>query len=315
VIAFVTGAAGFLGSHLCDELLERGYKVIGVDNFFRGKKENLPKHENFTFEDCDLTESAPGWGVKLHIYRTQPDVVVHYGAINGTRYFYDIPYKVCNDNIKMTQNVLDGCKVVKSVKKVVYASSSEIYGPEPVVPTKETEPMVLHSSADRDSYASSKGIGEFLVKLWAKENDRNYLIVRPFNTYGTRMATGGYGQVIPEFIERIQSNEEFFLYGDGKQTRSFCYVKDHTKIVTELIENVDDEILNVGFDEEVTIGHLAKSIHDSLGLDYNPKYKDAWANDTKWRKPDLSKLKACINHKNFVPLKVGIQKLLGEKNA
>lgn len=306
----VTGAAGFLGSHLCDDLLDNGHSVLGLDNFFRGKKNNLPSHKEFQFIFCDLVD-----GLKSNISDYEPEVVVHYGAINGTRYFYDIPYKVCNDNIKMTQNVLDACKSVDSVKKIVYASSSEIYGPEPNVPTKETEPMILHTSADRDSYASSKAIGEFLVKLWAKENNKKYLIVRPFNTYGTRMATGGYGQVIPEFIERIKSGNEFFLYGDGQQTRSFCFVKDHTKIVTTLIENTNNKILNVGFDEEVTINDLAKSIHDILNIEYKPKYKDAWSNDTKWRKPDLLELKSHVDYKNFTPLRLGIEKILGEKNA
>ena len=307
----VTGAAGFLGSHLCDDLLDDGHEVIGLDNFFRGKKQNLPKHENFTFHECDLRDSSPGWGVKLHIYNTQPDVVVHYGAINGTRYFYDIPYKVCNDNILMTQNVLDGCKMIKSVKKVVYASSSEIYGPSPKIPTEETEEMILYPQADRDSYASSKGIGEFLVRLWAKENDKKYLIVRPFNTYGPRMATGGYGQVIPEFIERIQSDEDFYLFGDGKQTRSFCYVKDHTRIVTELIKNIDDQILNVGFDDEITIKELAETIHKVLGKKFEVTNKEAWPNDTKWRKPSLKKLNSFVKHKSYTPLVDGIKLMLG----
>lgn len=301
----VTGAAGFLGSHLCDTLLSNGHFVVGLDNFFRGKVENLPIHDNFEFHECDLRDLT---SLKQIVSEFQPEVVVHYAAINGTRYFYDIPYKVCNDNILLTQNILESC--TNSVKKVVYASSSEVYGPEPKVPTSESEPMILHSLADRDSYASSKGIGEFLVRLWAKENGRNFLIVRPFNTYGPRMATGGYGQVIPEFIERINSDSEFYLYGDGKQTRSFCYVSDHAEIVTKLIEGVDDKILNVGFDEEITIGELAEIIHQLMGKDYKVSYKEAWSNDTKWRRPDLSTLKTCISHENFVYLQDGIKKML-----
>lgn len=306
----VTGAAGFLGSHLCDDLLEDGHEVIGIDNFFRGKEENLPEHKNFKFVECDLLQSAPGWGVKLEIYNAQPDMVIHYGAINGTRYFYDIPHKVCNDNIIMTQNVLEGCKQVDSVRKIVYASSSEIYGPAPKVPTEETEEMILYPQADRDSYASSKGIGEFLVRLWAKENDRNYLIVRPFNTYGPRMATGGYGQVIPEFIERIKSDEDFYLFGDGKQTRSFCYVKDHTKIVTELLETAHNEILNIGYDEEITIKELAEVVHEVVGKEFSVKYKDAWPNDTKWRKPSLDKLFQFTSHRDYVSLRDGIKAMI-----
>jgi nucleoside-diphosphate-sugar epimerase len=237
-----------------------------------------------------------------------PEIVVHYAAINGTKYFYDIPYKVCNDNILLTQNVLNSCG--SSVKKVVYASSSEIYGPEPKVPTKESEYIILDSMADRDSYASSKAIGEYLVRLWAKENDKDYLIVRPFNTYGPRMATNGYGQVIPEFIERIKSGEPFYLFGDGKQTRSFCYVSDHAEIMTQLIENTNNKILNIGFDEEITIGELSKIIHEIMGVEFNVLYKDAWKNDTKWRKPDLTQLKNCTNYNNFITLKDGIKKML-----
>ena len=307
----VTGAAGFLGSHLCDDLLENGHEVVGVDNFFRGKTSNLPTHENFTFKELDLVYSEP---IKEFMLEHQFDVVVHYAAINGTRYFYDIPFKVCNNNILMTQNVLNAC--TPSVEKVVYASSSEVYGPTPQVPTREEYPMILHPSADRDSYASSKGMGEFLTRLWAGEKRKSYLIVRPFNTYGPRMATGGYGQVIPEFIERVKSGEDFYLYGDGEQTRSFCYVKDHTKIVTELIETCKNEILNVGFDEEVTIGDLAKLIHQIMDKEFKVEYKPAWSNDTKWRKPSLFKLKSCVSHKNFVCLEDGINKMLkyGDRN-
>jgi nucleoside-diphosphate-sugar epimerase len=146
--------------------------------------------------------------------------------------------------------------------------------------------------------------------LWAKENDKDYLIVRPFNTYGPRMATNGYGQVIPEFIERIKSGEPFYLFGDGKQTRSFCYVSDHAEIMTQLIENTNNKILNIGFDEEITIGELSKIIHEIMGVEFNVLYKDAWKNDTKWRKPDLTQLKNCTNYNNFITLKDGIKKML-----
>lgn len=100
----VTGAAGFLGSHLCDSLLDKGHEVVGVDNFFRGKLSNLPKHENFKFNEMDLVYQKP---IKKFMEEQQFEIVVHYAAINGTRYFYDIPFKVCNNNILMTQNVLN----------------------------------------------------------------------------------------------------------------------------------------------------------------------------------------------------------------
>ena len=302
----VTGAAGFMGSHLCDHLLDLGHEVIGIDNFFRGLKTNLPKHNSFKFYKRDLLEPS---GLKDILINNKIEVVIHYAAINGTRYFYDMPYKVCNDNILMTQNLL--LNLNKSIKKVVYASSSEVYGPSPVVPTSEKEPIILHSSEDRDSYASSKAMGEFLVRLWAKENNRDFLIFRPFNTYGSRMATNGYGQVIPEFIERILSKENFYMYGDGKQTRSFCHVTDHVRIATEIVLSEKNGIFNIGFDEEISIYDLAKKIHDLFKLDFNPTFMPAWSNDTKWRKPDLSGIKSLLTKKyDFINLENGLKEIL-----
>ena len=297
----VTGAAGFLGSHLCDKLLDEGHIVFGIDNFFRGKKENLPddNHPNFVFQNIDLTEE----GFDL----PEIDVVIHYAAINGTRYFYDIPNKVIDDNIKMTQNVLNS--IDEAVNKVIYASSSEIYGPKPNVPTDESQPIELHINADRDSYASSKAIGEFMVKTWCSQNNKSYVIVRPFNTYGTRMATNGYGQVIPELIERI-GDDEFYIYGDGLQTRSFCHVEDHVNIINTLIMNCDNKVLNVGYDQEVTIKKLAQIILKEFNIsDKIINTKPAWANDTKWRKPCLKNLRSYIKNYKYKTLEQGIKEL------
>jgi len=301
----VTGAAGFLGSHLCDSLLEKGYEILGIDNLFRGNTKNLPEHSLFTFKKIDCLDLK---SLKNCFNYFKPTIVIHYAAINGTKYFYDIPYQVCNDNIKMVQNILECCNN-QTVKKIIYASSSEVYGPNPIVPTKETEPIILHSSAKRDSYASSKATGEFLVKLWAETNNKDYLIVRPFNTYGPRMATNGYGQVIPEFIERIKSGEQFFMYGDGNQTRSFCYVKDHVDIVSELITKSKNDVVNVGFNEEITIHELAKIIHNTLEIKFKPMFKKAWDNDTKWRKPDISKV-LNVYTKEFINLSTGLKLMI-----
>lgn len=305
----VTGAAGFMGSHLCDCLLKFGHNVVGIDNFFRGIKENLPKHKNFKFHEFDLLKLN---GLEKILNDNNIEIVIHYAAINGTKYFYDIPYKVCNDNILMTQNLLSS--LTKSVRKVIYASSSEVYGPSPKIPTSEIEPIILHSNQDRDSYASSKAIGEFLVRLWSKENNKEFLILRPFNTYGSRMATNGYGQVIPEFIERILNKDEFFMYGDGTQTRSFCHVSDHVRIVSEILLNQKNQIFNIGFDEEITIYELAKNIHDIFKQDFNPTFLPAWSNDTKWRKPDLSNIKSALNKKHdFINLNEGLKEILSNQ--
>lgn len=307
MVILITGSAGFLGSHLCDRLLLDGHQVIGVDNFFRGKRENLPIHDNFKFYEIDLMDKSL---TKYVFDETKPEIVIHYAAINGTKYFYDIPYKVCDDNITITQNVLYSCG--ESVKKIIYASSSEVYGPTPKIPTKENEFIVLDSFSNRDSYASSKAIGEYLVRLWAEKNKKDFLILRPFNTYGPRMSTNGYGQVIPEFIERIKSKENFYLYGDGNQTRSFCYVIDHCEIVNILMLNTKNKILNIGYDEEIKIFELSKLIHEIMGVKFNVFFKTALENDTKWRKPDLTELKKYANYNNFTPLFDGIKKMLND---
>ena len=302
----VTGAAGFMGSHLCDYLLDCKHNVFGLDNFFRGNKKNLPNHKNFKFYNFNLLFKD---GLKNIINDNNVDLIIHYAAINGTKYFYDIPFKVCNENLVMTQNLLS-C-TGQSVKKIIYASSSEVYGPSPKTPTNESQPIILHSNEDRDSYASSKAMGEFLVRLWAQENKKEYIILRPFNTYGSRMATNGYGQVIPEFIERILKKENFFMYGDGKQTRSFCHITDHVKILSDYLIHSQNQIFNIGFNEEINILNLAKSIHNLLNEHFNPTHVPAWSNDTKWRKPCLSKLKSEIgsNYK-FVSLNKGLIEIL-----
>jgi nucleoside-diphosphate-sugar epimerase len=305
VIAFVTGAAGFLGSHLCDELLERGYKVIGVDNFFRGKEENLPTHPNFTFFEVDLTKKD---SIREYLYAYNPEILFHYAAINGTEYFYDIPTKVFNDNIEITKNVLTDIKG-SSVKKVVYTSTSEVYGDNPPLPTPESHMIQLNIFSDRDSYASSKAIGEFYIKYYCKEYDMDYLILRPFNTYGPRMDNTKYGQVVPEFFRKLK-DKEFTIIGDGTQTRSFCFVDDHKRLAVMLSESVSNDVINIGNDEQVTILELAEKIHKINGVEFNPKFLPPREYDTQRRQPDISKIKACFSQYNFVNLNQGLRKML-----
>ena len=305
----VTGAAGFLGSFLSEELLENGFEVVGFDNFFRGKKEYLPVNDNFTFYDIDLVE---GKDELIDIFKNEkPEMVFHYAAINGTKYFYDIPYKVINDNVSMTQNVLEACKI-SSVKKIIYSSSSETYGEPMQVPTPETHPILLNIHTDRDSYASSKAICDFYVKLFAQEQDKKYLILRIFNTYGPHMDTSEYGQVIPEFIAKMFNDKEFTIIGNGKHTRSFCFVKDHTRLVRILAENINDEIVNIGNDSETEIDELARLMHEIEGIDFKPRYLPGREYDHKRRCPDISKLKKLTNDGPRIQLKEGLKNTIQE---
>jgi len=302
--ALVTGSAGFLGSFLSKELLENQYEVVGVDNFFRGKKEYLPKHKNFTFYELDLVKEKGLF--KEIVNKQKPELVFHYAAINGTKYFYEIPYQVIDSNIRMTQNVLDSCKN-SSVKKIIYASSSEVYGEPLKIPIPETHPILLNVHADRDSYASSKAICEFYTKLFTQENKIDYLILRIFNTYGPHMDTSEYGQVIPEFIKKMFNDEKFTIIGNGKQTRSFCYVSDHARLVTKLTEKTTNEIVNVGNDKEIKIRDLAEKIHILENKKFNPNYLPGREYDHKRRCPDISKLRKIIDDQPNIKLEQGLK--------
>lgn len=307
--ALVTGAAGFLGSFLSEELLDNGYDVIGVDNFFRGKEEYLPKHNNFIFNKIDLAKQ-PDKIIEL-VKTDQPDIIFHYAAINGTKYFYDIPYQVINDNVCMTQNVLNACKH-STVEKIVYASSSETYGEPQQVPTPETHPILLNIHTDRDSYASSKAICDFYTKLFSKEYKIKFLILRIFNTYGPHMDTSEYGQVIPEFIKKMFKDKQFTIIGDGNHTRSFCYVDDHTRLVRILSEKISNEIVNIGNDKETRIVDLAEKIHTIEKKPFNPKYLPGREYDHKRRCPDISKLRKLINDEPKINLETGLGKTISE---
>lgn len=303
----VTGAAGFLGSFLSDELLEHGYEVVGIDNFFRGKKEYLPDNKNFTFYKIDLVNEKEK--INEINKKEKPEMIFHYAAINGTKYFYDIPYQVINNNVRMTQNILYACKN-STVKKIIYASSSEIYGEPLKVPTSETHPILLNIHTDRDSYASSKAICDFYVKLFSKENKIDFIILRIFNTYGPRMDTSEYGQVIPEFIKKMYKDKEFTIIGDGSQTRSFCYVEDHTRLVRKLAESVKNEIVNIGNTDEITIKKLAEYIHKIVNKEFKPKLLPPREYDHKRRCPDISKLKKLIGDQPRIILEQGIKKTI-----
>jgi nucleoside-diphosphate-sugar epimerase len=309
--AIVTGAAGFLGSFLSEELLSNGYNVIGIDNFFRGKKEYLPKHKNFEFYKIDLVKQPKDFSDLIK--KEKFDFLFHYAAINGTKYFYDIPYQVTNDNVRMTQNILEACKN-SSVKKIIYASSSEIYGEPLEIPIKETHPILLNIFTDRDCYASSKAISEFYIKLFAKENNINYLLLRIFNTYGPHMDSSEYGQVIPEFINKMFYDKRFTIIGNGKHTRSFCYVTDHTRLVRKLGEKVSNEIVNVGNDKETKIIDLAKILHKMENKNFNPEFLPEREYDHKRRCPDILKLKELINDYPKISLENGLHKTLEAYN-
>lgn len=303
--ALVTGSAGFLGSFLSEKLLDRGYEVIGIDNFFRGKRNYLPSNESFKFYEIDLAEEPKK--TKKVMEREEPNFVFHYAAINGTKYFYDIPYKVFSKNIRMTQNVLQAVQATKT-DKIIYASSSEVYGSSPKIPTPEEHPIVIKPQVTRDSYAASKAFSEFYVRLFSAQREVDHLILRIFNTYGPRMDTSEYGQVIPEFIRKVYSDDQFTIIGDGKQTRAFCYVNDHTRLALQLAEEVSNEIVNIGTDHKIEIKKLAREVHKVIGEKFQAKHLPPRDHDPRHRCPKITKLRDLTGSKPKIRLEEGLKK-------
>ena len=299
----VTGAAGFIGSAVSKKLLKEGFTVIGVDNFFRGKKENLPVDENFKFYEYDLRLRSEF--INNILIEHKVEKIFHYAAINGTKYFYDFPYKVFQENINITENVLFATANT-SVRKIIYSSSSEVYGFYPETPTSERHDIILDVEAKRDSYACSKVHNDFLVKLYCESNDIDYLILRIFNVYGPNMDSTEYGQVVPEFCRKI--NEEVFtIIGDDYQTRSFCFINDHVDLTIMADSKCKNMVLNLGNDEEVTINYLAEMVHKLHDRKFDPKYLASRPNDTLIRQPCLKKLKSYIGEYQYTSLLDGLK--------
>lgn len=307
----VTGAAGFTGSFLCEELVSHGYHVVGVDNFFRGKADNVSRlnKNSFTLETLDISVVENISKLNNIIVQNNIETIFHLAAINGTQYFYDRPLFVLDQNVRMTQNLLSATETT-SVNYLIYTSSSEVYGDPLTIPTEENQPITLNAIADRDSYAASKAIGEFYIRLFAKQYDRECLILRVFNLYGERMVGTRYGQVVPEFVNRMLYEDKFTIIGDGHPTRSFCYINDATWMMRELMEKNTVGLVNLGNDEEMTILELAKMIHQLNNKSFSPEFLPARPNDHKRRRPDITYLKSLLPNLTFTPLTLGLEKVI-----
>lgn len=301
----VTGAAGFLGSFLVERLLKEGYNVVGIDNMFRGKKRNIAHlfdDKKFKFLQADVTREIPA-----RVFENV-EAVFHYAAINGTLNFYERPLDVLRVNVEGTINVL---RQSDKVKKFVFASSSEVYGDPLYFPTDEGHPILLPQVDNpRHSYAASKAIGEYYVNWFSKKRGMNYLIFRIFNTYGPRMDTSTYGQVIPEFVRKILFEKEFTIIGAGTQTRSFCYIDDNIEMSMRAFHQLDDSTLNIGDDHEVSIIELAELMHKIVGKDFEYKLLSPRLGDPMRRVPDISKVVKQTGYKPQINLMAGLKKTI-----
>ena len=298
--AFITGGAGFIGSHLADALLADGHQVTVLDNLSTGAIENV-----------EHLKARPGFRYVIDSVTNEPllaelidgaDVVFHLAAAVGVKLIVEAPVHTIETNVHGTEVVLRHAN--KKKKLVVIASTSEVYGKSTAVPFREDADLVMGPThKHRWAYACSKAIDEFLALAYWKERKLPVIIVRFFNTVGPRQ-TGRYGMVIPNFVRQGLAGQPITVHGDGTQTRSFCYVGDVVGALLRLVAEprAVGEVFNVGNDREISIRALAEKVRDLTGgrseivtIPYDQAY-EAGFEDMPRRVPDLTKIAHLVGY-------------------
>jgi UDP-glucuronate decarboxylase len=299
----ITGGAGFIGSSLAETLINTtDHKIVILDNLLTGDTRRLPKTDktNWTFVKGDCNDFRDISSVML-AYKF--DYVFHYAAVVGVQRTLEHPVMVLND-IQGIKNVLDLAKNT-NVKRVFFASSSEVYG-EPFEHPQNELTTPLNS---RLPYAVVKNVGEAFLRSYEKEFGLDYTIFRFFNTYGPKQSTDF---VMSKFINAALKNRDITIYGDGSQTRTFCFVDDNIDACISAFQNdlfVNDTV-NIGNDFEVTILQLAEIIIEESGSSSKIKFLPALKEgDMKKRKPDIGKMRQLLG-RELLPLREGVKRLL-----
>ena len=296
----VTGGAGFLGSHLIDILMEKGEEVICLDNYFTGNKENIYKwigHPNFELIRHDVTEPI--------ILET--DKIWHLACPASPIHYQYNPIKTAKTSFLGTYNMLG--LAYRTNSKLLLASTSEVYGNPLVHPQKETYFGNVNNIGVRSCYDEGKRIAETLCFDYNRMHNTNISVMRIFNTYGPRMQVND-GRVISNFINQALKGENLTVYGDGSQTRSFCYVKDLIEGMIKLMDSNTKGPINVGNPNEIRIDKLAeliiKKINPSLKVDYKPIPPD----DPIMRRPFIEKANTELNWHPKIDLDDGLEKTI-----
>lgn len=310
----ITGGAGFIGSHLAERLLDREDEVYVIDNFSTGRLENI--RHLFSESGFHLTVGTILDEKTLEPLVETCDQVYHLAAAVGVRLIIEKPVETIETNILGTEIVLKLANKYK--RKVLVASSSEVYGKGNHVPfTEEDDRTYGSTTKSRWSYASSKAVDEFLAMAYFHEKKLPLVIARLFNTIGPRQ-TGSYGMVVPSFVQQALLGHPITVYGDGEQTRSFTYVDDVVFAFLKLIEHPQSvgEVFNVGNTEEVSINDLAslvKKLTDSPSQIVHIPYEQAFEKgfeDMQRRIPDITKIKKLIGFKPTVSLEESIKRII-----
>ena len=298
----ITGVAGFIGSHLADVFLEKGFKVIGIDNFITGLKENI-KHllnnKKFQFINHDICNEI--------VINSDLDCILHFASPASPKDYLKYPIKTLQIGSLGTENILK--LGIKKKAKVLVASTSEIYGDPILHPQDESYFGNVNPIGPRGVYDEAKRYLEALTMAYHRKENLDIRIVRIFNTFGPRMRVND-GRAIPNFLNQSLNNKNFTVYGDGSQTRSFCYIDDLIKGVTRLIDVDYQNPINLGNPQECSIIELIELIKEINPSSSKISFFDLPENDPKVRNPDITLAKKLLNFNPNTSLKDGLVKTL-----
>lgn len=283
----ITGAAGFLGSHLCDRFIADGHFVMGMDNLITGNLKNIEhlfKNENFEFYHHDVSKfvHVPG----------ELDYILHFASPASPIDYLKIPIQTLKVGSLGTHNLLGLAK--NKGARMLIASTSEVYGDPEVHPQTEEYWGNVNPVGPRGVYDEAKRFQEAITMAYHRFHGLETRIVRIFNTYGPRMRLND-GRVLPAFIGQALRGEDLTIFGDGSQTRSFCYVDDLIEGIVRLLMSDYAEPMNIGNPDEISIRDFAEEIVQLTGTDQKVTFKDLPTDDPKQRKPDISKAQSILD--------------------
>ena len=294
----VTGGAGFLGSHLCDHLIARGDDVVCIDNFSTGTRSNvahLREHQGFTLLEHDVSGYVDIAGAV--------DAVLHFASPASPIDYSKMPIQTLKVGSSGTHNTLGLAKAKGAT--FLLASTSEVYGDPLVHPQVEQYWGNVNPVGPRGVYDEAKRFAEAMTMAYCRYHDLDTRIVRIFNTYGPRMRPND-GRVVSNFIVAALANEPITVYGDGTQTRSFCFVDDQVRGIVALLESGEHDPVNIGSSEEFTVTELAEIVLEVTGSGSPVRYLPLPIDDPRRRRPDITRAQELLGWNPTVALREGV---------
>lgn len=298
----VSGAAGFIGSHLCDRLLAEGHSVVGLDNLLTGSRDNiahLDRHSRFEFQKVDVSKP-------FHIDGAF-DGVLHLASPASPKDYIEHPIETLEVGSSGTRNMLE--VALRNKARFLLTSTSEAYGDPSEHPQQESYWGNVNPVGPRSCYDESKRFAEAVTMAYHRTYGLRTSIARIFNTYGPRMKLKD-GRVVPSFLDQALRGQPVTVFGDGTQTRSFCYISDMVEGLYRLLLSEEHYPVNLGNPAEMTIREFAEYVCRLTGVPFKVEYRPLPADDPKKRRPDISKARKLLGWEPRISLEVGLRKTI-----